>query len=231
MCAALIRSRRTRSSAARPAREFAPIVPPVSPAHGRDPLPLVEQDLVDVLQVDLVLAVVAADQRAARGRGRRAGRRSSSSRPRGSGARRAWRRPARGSRRAGRPRGSRGRSRRVRPSRRSARTRRSSCGRWVRRRARTSSGRTGSKSPFATSTSAARPTARSASRTACPVPSCSACSTKTGFGVIPHEETASRTSSAPWPTTITIFDGRATRAVCRTCQSSGRPATGCRTLG
>ena len=46
-----------------------------------------------------------------------------------------------------------------------------------------------------------------------------------------QDATASRTSSAPCPTTITIFEGRAARTVCSTCQSNGRPATGCSTLG
>ena len=45
----------------------------------------------------------------------------------------------------------------------------------------------GSKSPPSTSTSSARPTAFSAAPTAWPVPSCSACSTKTGVGLMSQE--------------------------------------------
>ena len=76
-----------------------------------------------------------------------------------------------------------------------------------------------------------RPTAFSAIRTAWPVPSCSVCSTNTGSGVIPQLLTASRTAPAPWPTTTTIFVGRAARAAFRTCHRAGFPQMGCRTLG
>jgi hypothetical protein len=49
--------------------------------------------------------------------------------------------------------------------------------------------------------------------------------------LIPHERTASRTSSAPWWTTITIRDGRTAATFLSDHHSAGRPQIGCRTFG
>src|SRR5687768_6567209 len=48
---------------------------------------------------------------------------------------------------------------------------------------------------------------------------------------MPHDSTASRTSSAPWPTTTMILEGFAARTTWRVCHRTGRPQTGWSTLG
>ena len=184
MCAALMRSRTTRSTAASPPREFSPITPPVSHDHGAStPLARLRGWGSRPVQVVLALAV----PRSSRGNAvysRRAPEHH----------------PVRG-----RPRGSRGRRRRVDalhhlhdaralPHDAAVAAGLLQLGRGdggggagatvprSRAGARPAAG-TGSKSPFATSTSAPAPRrARPpAPRGRCP--SCFGCSTKTGAGV------------------------------------------------
>src|SRR5580692_9902213 len=63
--------------------------------------------------------------------------------------------------------------------------------------------------------------------TACPVPSCSACSTQSTSSW----SNAARTCGPPWPYTTYTSAGLSARAVRITCCSSGCPASGCSTLG
>src|SRR5262245_15263992 len=84
------------------------------------------------------------------------------------------------------------------------------------------------RSPFRISRTAPRPapTFRAACTTAWPVPRCSFCRTNASE----RSASASRTSSAWWPITVTIRRGESAFAATRTCATIGRPATGWRSL-
>src|SRR5205085_9163105 len=63
-----------------------------------------------------------------------------------------------------------------------------------------------------------------------PVPNGGPWSTKIGDFTRPQERTASSTSE-PFATTTTVFEGRSFEAARRTCHRIGRPQTGWRTFG